>query len=136
MFDIGAQQWDEELLKLLRVPASVLPEVHDNAHIFGESDPAILGRAIPIAGMAGDQQAALFGQACFRPGMTKSTYGTGAFALMNIGKQADCVEEPHADHGGVPPERRDDLCAGRRDLHCGRGGEVAARRAQDHHPRV
>jgi len=85
LFDIGAQQWDEELLRLLRVPASVLPEVHDNAHIFGESDPAILGRAIPIAGMAGDQQAALFGQACFHPGMTKSTYGTGAFALMNIG---------------------------------------------------
>ncbi len=85
MFDIGAQEWDEELLRLLRVPASVLPEVHDNAHVFGESDPAILGRAIPIAGMAGDQQAALFGQACFRPGMTKSTYGTGAFALMNIG---------------------------------------------------
>ncbi|MFM9937315.1 MAG: glycerol kinase GlpK [Novosphingobium sp.] len=87
MFDIGAQQWDEELLKLLRVPASVLPEVHDNSHIFGESDPAILGRAIPIAGMAGDQQAALFGQACFRAGMTKSTYGTGAFALMNIGNK-------------------------------------------------
>jgi glycerol kinase len=87
MFDIGNQQWDEELLRLLRVPASVLPEVHDNAHIFGECDPAILGRAIPIAGMAGDQQAALFGQACFRPGMTKSTYGTGAFALMNIGNK-------------------------------------------------
>ncbi|MBX9883334.1 MAG: glycerol kinase, partial [Novosphingobium sp.] len=87
MFDIGAQQWDEELLRLLRVPASVLPEVKDNSHIFGECDPAILGRAIPIAGMAGDQQAALFGQACFRPGMTKSTYGTGAFALMNIGNK-------------------------------------------------
>ncbi len=85
LFDIGAQAWDDELLALLRVPASVLPEVHDNSHIFGTSDPAILGRAIPIAGMAGDQQAALFGQACFRPGMTKSTYGTGAFALMNIG---------------------------------------------------
>ena len=87
MFDIGKQQWDDELLRLLRVPASVLPEVHDNSHIFGTSDPAIIGRAIPIAGMAGDQQAALFGQACFRPGMTKSTYGTGAFALMNIGNQ-------------------------------------------------
>jgi glycerol kinase len=85
MFDIGAQAWDEELLGLLRVPASVLPQVHDNAHVYGTSDPAILGRAIPIAGMAGDQQAALFGQACFRPGMAKSTYGTGAFALMNIG---------------------------------------------------
>ena len=85
LFDIGAQAWDDELLRLLRVPASVLPEVMDNAHVFGTCDPAILGRAIPIAGMAGDQQAALFGQACFRPGMAKSTYGTGAFALMNIG---------------------------------------------------
>ena len=85
LFDIVEQRWDDELLRLFRVPRTVLPEVHDNAHIFGESDPSILGRAIPIAGMAGDQQAALFGQACFKPGMTKSTYGTGAFALMNIG---------------------------------------------------
>lgn len=85
LFDIDTQAWDEELLDLFRVPASLLPEVHDNAHIFGHSDPDILGRSIPIAGMAGDQQAALFGQACFHPGMIKSTYGTGCFALMNVG---------------------------------------------------
>lgn len=85
LFDIVAQDWDEELLQLFRVPASLLPEVHDNAHVFGQCDPDILGRAIPIAGMAGDQQAALFGQGCFGPGMIKSTYGTGCFALMNIG---------------------------------------------------
>ena len=85
LFDIVAQQWDPELLRLFDVPDTLLPEVHDNAHIFGECDPDILGRAIPIAGMAGDQQAALFGQGCFRPGMAKSTYGTGCFALMNIG---------------------------------------------------
>lgn len=85
LFDIMAQQWDEELLRLFRVPAAILPDVRDNACLFGECDADILGRAIPIAGMAGDQQAALFGQGCFRPGMAKSTYGTGCFALMNIG---------------------------------------------------
>ena len=85
LFDIDAQAWDKELLELFRVPASLLPEVHDNAHIFGHTDPDILGRSIPIAGMAGDQQAALFGQACFHRGMIKSTYGTGCFALMNVG---------------------------------------------------
>ncbi|MXO70940.1 glycerol kinase GlpK [Alteraurantiacibacter buctensis] len=85
LFDIMAQQWDEELLRLFRVPPAILPEVRDNACLFGECDPDILGHAIPIAGMAGDQQAALFGQGCFRPGMAKSTYGTGCFALMNIG---------------------------------------------------
>ncbi|MDN4633398.1 glycerol kinase GlpK [Sphingomonas sp. PvP056] len=87
LFDIAAQRWDEELLRLFRIPAPLLPDVFDNAHIFGEIDPSILGRAIPIGGMAGDQQAALFGQACFEPGMTKSTYGTGCFALMNIGTE-------------------------------------------------
>jgi len=87
LFDIGRQQWDDELLALFNIPAAMLPEVHDNAHLFGQCDPDILGRAIPIAGMAGDQQAALFGQGCFRPGMTKSTYGTGCFALMNIGTE-------------------------------------------------
>ncbi|AJP70790.1 glycerol kinase GlpK [Sphingomonas hengshuiensis] len=85
LFDIVRQQWDEELLKLFDIPASLLPRVEDNSHVFGHSDPDILGRAIPIAGMAGDQQAALFGQGCFNPGMAKSTYGTGCFLLMNIG---------------------------------------------------
>ena len=88
LFDIVHQRWDEDLLKLLRIPASVLPEVKDNSGLFGHADAAILGRPIPIAGMAGDQQAALFGQACFETGMAKSTYGTGCFLLMNIGEQA------------------------------------------------
>ena len=87
LFDIMRQQWDDELLELFGVPASMLPQVEDNSHIFGHCDAAILGKAIPIAGMAGDQQAALFGQGCFRPGMAKSTYGTGCFILMNIGEK-------------------------------------------------
>ncbi len=85
LFNIVEQRWDDALMKLFDIPAGVLPQVHDNAHIFGCIDASILGREIPIAGMAGDQQAALFGQGCFHQGMTKSTYGTGCFALMNIG---------------------------------------------------
>ncbi|MFT8663788.1 glycerol kinase GlpK [Acetobacter orientalis] len=85
LFDIHRQQWDEELLGLFRIPASLLPEVKDNSTIFGETDPALYGRAIPIAGMAGDQQAAVVGQACFTPGMAKATYGTGCFVLLNTG---------------------------------------------------
>ncbi|MCX2560441.1 glycerol kinase GlpK [Acetobacter farinalis] len=87
LFDIHKQQWDEELLRLFRIPASLLPEVKDNSTIFGETDPALFGRAIPIAGMAGDQQAAVVGQACFSPGMAKATYGTGCFVLLNTGEK-------------------------------------------------
>ena len=87
LFNIVTQDWDDELLEMLNVPKSLLPEVKDNSGEFGKLDEAILGAAIPIAGMAGDQQAALFGQACFEEGMTKSTYGTGCFLLMNIGKE-------------------------------------------------
>ncbi|MBC9178733.1 glycerol kinase GlpK [Pseudoroseomonas ludipueritiae] len=85
LFDIHRQCWDEELLALFRIPAAMLPAVHDNSHLFGETDPKHFGTAIPIAGMAGDQQAALFGQLCCEPGMVKATYGTGCFALMNTG---------------------------------------------------
>ena len=85
LFDIVAQHWDEELLRLLEIPATLLPEVFDCAALFGETDPALFGRAIPIAGIAGDQHAALIGQACFAPGMVKSTYGTGCFMLFNTG---------------------------------------------------
>ena len=86
LFDIVHQRWDEELLRLLRIPAALLPEVKDNSGLFGHAGADILGAQVPIAGMAGDQQAALFGQACFQPGMAKSTYGTGCFMLMNIGE--------------------------------------------------
>jgi glycerol kinase len=83
--NIHTGAWDEDLLRLLDIPAAILPEIHDNAALFGETDKALFGRAIPIAGMAGDQQSALIGQACFAPGMVKSTYGTGCFMLMNTG---------------------------------------------------
>ena len=86
--DIHAQCWDEELLRLLRVPRALLPEVRDSSEIYGATDPALFGRPLPIAGMAGDQQAALIGQACFRPGTAKSTYGTGCFLLLNTGAVA------------------------------------------------
>ncbi len=88
LYDIHAQDWDAELCRLLRVPPAMLPAVHDNAHLYGTTDPDLLGAAIPIAGIAGDQQAALFGQACFDPGMAKSTYGTGCFMLLNTGGEA------------------------------------------------
>ena len=88
LFDIHVQRWDPELCRLFGVPEAVLPEVHDNSHIFGCTAPALLGVQLPIAGMAGDQQAALIGQACFQPGMVKSTYGTGCFMLANTGEQA------------------------------------------------
>ena len=85
LFDIHANDWDDELLRLLRVPRQLLPEVRDNSGVFGTTVTELFGRPLPIAGMAGDQQAALFGQAGFAPGMVKSTYGTGCFMLMNTG---------------------------------------------------
>ena len=88
LFDIHAQEWDEELLRLLRVPRALLPVVRDSSEVYGTTDPALFGQALPIAGIAGDQQAALIGQACFKPGMAKSTYGTGCFLLLNTGDTA------------------------------------------------
>jgi glycerol kinase len=86
LFDIHNGRWDDELLALLGVPKAVLPQVLDSSAAFGFTDPELFGAAIPIYGMAGDQQAALIGQACFAPGMVKSTYGTGCFALLNTGR--------------------------------------------------
>ena len=85
LFDIRKGRWDDALLKLLGVPRAVLPEVRDSSANFGATDPELFGAAIPIFGIAGDQQAALIGQACFAPGMLKATYGTGCFALLNTG---------------------------------------------------
>ncbi|KQT54179.1 glycerol kinase [Aureimonas sp. Leaf454] len=87
LFDIQANRWDDELLALLDIPASLLPEVMDCAARFGETDPGLFGVAIPILGMAGDQHAATVGQACFQPGMMKATYGTGCFAVLNTGSE-------------------------------------------------
>ena len=88
LYDIHSQCWEEELLRLLRVPHAVLPEVRDSSEVYGTTDAALFGRELPIAGIAGDQQAALIGQGCFRPGMAKSTYGTGCFLLLNTGEVA------------------------------------------------
>ena len=85
LFDVRHNVWDHELLKLLHIPDSVLPQVFPSAHLYGETDPALFGAPIPIAGVAGDQQSALFGQGCFTPGLAKNTYGTGCFLLMHAG---------------------------------------------------
>jgi glycerol kinase len=87
MLDVHTNQWDDELLGLLKVPREVLPEVHPSSHIYGETRSDILGGPIPIGGIAGDQQSALFGQACFHAGLAKNTYGTGCFMLMHTGAQ-------------------------------------------------
>ncbi|WP_336071516.1 glycerol kinase GlpK [Nitratireductor rhodophyticola] len=86
LFNIGTNTWDDELLKILRVPKVLLPEVKDSADDFGVTEKALFGAAIPILGVAGDQQAAVIGQACFEPGMLKATYGTGCFAVLNTGE--------------------------------------------------
>lgn len=87
LYNIVTHEWDAELLKIFNVPAARLPEVKDNIAEFGTTAPGVFERPYRVGGMAGDQQAALIGQACFKPGMVKSTYGTGCFALMNIGAQ-------------------------------------------------
>jgi len=87
LFNIHSLTWDEELLGLFGIPASMLPEVRPNSGIFGHTDHLISHKSIPIAGMAGDQQAALFGQLCLEPGMVKNTYGTGCFMVLNTGTE-------------------------------------------------
>ena len=89
MFNIHTLEWDQELLDLLTVPKSMLPEVRPSSEIYAKTDPVhFFGQEVPIAGIAGDQQAALFGQACYSEGMAKNTYGTGCFMLMNTGEKA------------------------------------------------
>jgi glycerol kinase len=88
LFNIHTQQWDDFLLNLFDIPPEVLPEVKDCSADFGMTDPELFGSSLPIAGIAGDQQAAAIGQACLSPGMIKSTYGTGCFVLMNTGTKA------------------------------------------------
>ncbi|MCX7169464.1 MAG: glycerol kinase GlpK, partial [Proteobacteria bacterium] len=88
LFDIHRNVWDEQLLALLRIPAALLPQVHPSAWNYGTSNESVLGAAVMIGGIAGDQQAALFGQACHAPGMAKNTYGTGCFMLLATGSEA------------------------------------------------
>lgn len=86
MFNIHTLEWDQSLLEQFHIPISMLPDVKPSSHLFGNSHASLLGAEIPIAGMAGDQQAALFGHCCFEPGMVKNTYGTGCFTLMHTGE--------------------------------------------------
>ena len=86
IFDIHTLDWDDELLKILGIPRRMLPEVRGSSEVYGETDPALFGAAVPISGVAGDQQAATFGQACFEAGSAKNTYGTGCFMLLNTGR--------------------------------------------------
>ncbi len=87
LFNINTLTWDQEILDLLDIPAALLPTPVPSSQVYGETDPSFFGRPIPIAGAAGDQQAALFGQTCFEPGQAKNTYGTGCFLLMNTGEK-------------------------------------------------
>jgi len=88
LFNIHEKDWDDEILKELNIPRIMLPQVQPSSHVYGLTDASLLGAEIPIAGVAGDQQAALFGQTCFAPGQCKNTYGTGCFLLLNTGEQA------------------------------------------------
>jgi glycerol kinase len=88
LFNIHEQQWDSELLELMKIPEAILPEVKNTCDDFGYSEASLLGKALPVAAMIGDQQAATVGQACFTPGMAKSTYGTGCFLVLNTGSKA------------------------------------------------
>jgi glycerol kinase len=87
MFNLHTMQWDDELLGILAIPRAMLPEVKSSSEVYGRTEDRFFGTSIPIAGIAGDQQAALFGQACFNPGSAKNTYGTGCFLLMNTGEK-------------------------------------------------
>ena len=95
LFNINTLEWDEELLQTFNIPRAILPEVLPSSHVFGYTKPEILGAALPIAGVAGDQQAALFGQCCFGEGDVKNTYGTGAFLLMNT------ANKPYVNKSGL-----------------------------------
>lgn len=88
LYNIHELKWDEEILEILNIPASMLPEVKPSSYVYGNTESNLLGIEIPIAGIAGDQQAALFGQCCHQPGTAKNTYGTGCFLLMNTGEKA------------------------------------------------
>jgi glycerol kinase len=87
LFNLHTLDWDDELLEVLRIPRAMLPEIVPSSHVIAETDEALLGARVPIAGVAGDQQAATFGQACFQPGDAKNTYGTGCFLLLNTGER-------------------------------------------------
>ena len=125
LFNINTLQWDDDILKELNIPRCMLPTPMPSSCIYGETDPALLGGPIKIAGAAGDQQSALFGQACYHPGEAKNTYGTGAFLLMNTG------EKPVFSKNGLVTTIAWGLNGKVEYRH-----PVAARRAEDHRVRA
>ncbi len=124
LLDIETLDWNDELLAMFDIPRSMMPEVCSSSEVYGHTKTTIFAHEVPIAGIAGDQQAALFGQMCVEPGMMKNTYGTGCFLLMN------CGEEQPADHRGVEDRGQDSVCVGGQHLRRRLGGAVAARRAR------
>ena len=130
LFDIHRQCWDDDLLKLFDIPAALLPEVHDNSYLYGVTAPGLFGESIPIAGMAGDQHAALIGQACFEAGMAKATYGTGCFFLLNTGHEALPPAKGMLTTLALPDRRASCLCGRGIDLFHRSHAQLAARPAR------
>ena len=137
LFDIGERQWNPNCASCSDVPIVALPEVRPSSGRIGvTSDDCGVPAGIPVSGVAGDQQAALFGQACVEPGMAKNTYGTGSFVLLNVGDGVSAADRGDAHHDRVEARRRHDrLRARRRDLRHRRRDPVAARRHQHHRRR-
>ena len=132
LYNIHRLEWDDELLRILRVPRAMLPEVRGSSEVYGPTIDEWFGGPVAIAAVAGDQQAATFGQACFSPGMAKNTYGTGCFPLMNTGDSADRVAASHADHDRLGNRRQDHVLPGRFRVHRRSGRAVASRRFRGH----
>ena len=133
LFNIDSLDWDDELLAMLNVPRAILPDVRSSSEVFGHlAGDLSAGQPVPIAGVAGDQHASLFGQCCFEPGSAKNTYGTGCFALVNTGRDRVDSSSGLITTVGWADWRRGRLCAGGERLLGGRYGPVAARRAGDH----
>ena len=129
LYNIHSLDWDDELLRILRVPRAMLPEVRSSSEVYGQTSDEWFGGPVPIAAVAGDQQAATFGQACFSPGMAKNTYGTGCFLLDEYGRRADRVAASPADHDRLGHRRQDHLLPGRFRVHRRGGRAVAPRRS-------
>lgn len=135
LFNIHTQEWDADLLALFRVPAALLPKLCDNSGQLGMTAPELFGVSIPIGGMAGDQHAALVGQACFEPGMAKATYGTGCFMLLNTG------DKPVTSHHRLLTTigyriNGKTIYALEAPFRGGCRHQMASRRAASHHPRL
>ena len=132
LYNINKLEWDEEILKELDIPRCMLPEVKPSSCVYGMADASFFGGEIPIAGAAGDQQSALFGQTCFLEGEAKNTYGTGCFLLMNTGEKPVFSKKRACDHHCLGIGRKGELCPGGLCLRGRRGNPVASRRAAYH----